>query len=241
MAAVMIELNEAQRFGGAEAVKAFMAARVTGSATVREALAGSAFQRLRQVAPEAGQDVVGRLAELGELGERVEDCIERQRQATESTRAELEAQRLQLGTQREEMHDWLHDGLTVLQQRLDAAAQTQRETAESQLKVTAEAIAMCRTDLETMVDAIRALAERTRVHDDRLADAAIAANLKLRQDVEMSTWSLHSALGSQKRRTERVERVVSDALDSQRRFTVRTVTAVGVVQVLGLIAVLVFG
>jgi hypothetical protein len=238
MAAVMIELNEAQRFGGAEAVKAFMAARVTGSATEREALAGSAFQRLRQVAPEAGQDVVGRLAELGE---RVEDCIERQRQATESTRAELEAQRLQLGTQREEMHDWLHDGLTVLQQRLDEAAQTQRETAESQLKVTAEAIAMCRTDLETMVDAIRALAERTRVHDDRLADAAIAANLKLRQDVEVSTWSLHSALGSQKRRTERVERVVSDALDSQRRFTVRTVTAVGVVQVLGLIAVLVFG
>ena len=238
MAAVMIEMNEAQRFGGAEAVKAFMAARVTGSATEREAMAGSAFQRLSQVAPEAGQDVFGRLSELGE---RVEDCIERQRKVTESTRAEPETQRRQRGPQRAELHDWLHDGLTVLQQRLDAAAQTQRETAEAQLRVTAEAIAMCRTDLGTMVDAIRVLAERTRVQDDRLADAAIAANLKLRQDVEMSTWSLHSALGSQKRRTERVERVVSDALDSQRRFTVRTVTAVGVVQVLGLIAVLVVG
>jgi hypothetical protein len=238
MAAVMIEMNEAQRFGGAEAVKAFVAARATGSATEREVLAESAFERLRQASPDAAQDVVGRLAELGE---RVEDCIERQRRTTESTRAELEAQRLQLGTQRAEMHDWLHDGLTVLQQRLDEAAQVQRDTAEAQLKVTAEAIAMCRADLETMVDAIRALGERTRVQDDRLADAAIAANLKLRRDVEVSTWSLRSALGSQKRRTERVERVVSDALDSQRRFTVRTVTTVGVVQVLGLIAVLAFG
>jgi predicted nucleic acid-binding protein len=109
------------------------------------------------------------------------------------------------------------------------------------LKVTAGAIALCRTDLERMVEVIRTLAARTQAQDDRLADAAIAANLKLRQDVEVSTVSMRSALRSQKRRTERVERVVSGALAEQRRFTTRLVVAMGMVQVLGLAAVVVIG
>ncbi|RPH42837.1 MAG: hypothetical protein EHM87_15625 [Burkholderiales bacterium] len=238
MVAVMIETNEAQRFGGAEAVKAFVAARAKSTPTERDALASTAFERLRSPLPDPGRAFGERLAAIDE---RIERCVVQQRHTAESLRAELDAQRQQLGEQRGEMHDWLHDGLAVIQARLDEAAQTQRDTAEAQLKVTAEAIALCRTDLEAMVAAIRTLADRTRAQDDRLADAAIAANLKLRQDVDVSTWSLRSALGSQKRRTERVERVVSDALAAQRRFTLRTAAALGVVQVLGLAAVLALG
>jgi hypothetical protein len=52
---------------------------------------------------------------------------------------------------------------------------------------------------------------------------------------------MRSALRSQKRRTERVERVVSGALAEQRRFTTRLVVAMGMVQVLGLAAVMVIG
>jgi hypothetical protein len=167
--------------------------------------------------------------------------VERQRETTDATRAELEAQRRQLGEQRLELHEWLHDGLSVIQRRLDEAAQTHHDTSEAQMNVTAEAIALCRSDLEALVAAVRTLSAQARMQDERLADAAIAANLKLRQDVEVTSWSLRSALGSQKRRTERVERVVTGALADQRRFTTRMVTALGVVQVLGLAAVVVFG
>ena len=107
--------------------------------------------------------------------------------------------------------------------------------------MTAEAIALCRSDLDGLAATVRTFAAQARMQDERLADAAIAANLKLRQDVEMTSWSMRSALGSQKRRTERVERVVTGALAEQRRFTTRMVTALGVVQVLGLAAVVVFG
>jgi hypothetical protein len=236
MAAVLSEMNEAKRFGGAEAVKALVAARAASTPEERESLMGRAFDRLRGTQLDPAIDV-----RMSELGERVELCMERQREITETMRAELEAQRRRLGEQRLELHDWLHDGLSVIQRRLDEAAQAHHDASEAQSKGIAEAIALCRSDLECMVEAIRALAARTQAQDDRLADAAIAANLKLRQDVEASTWSLGSALRSQKRRTERVERVVSDALAEQRRFTTRMAIALGVVQVMGLAAVVVFG
>lgn len=232
MAAVLSEMNEAKRFGGAEAVKTFVAVRAESPPEERETLLGRAFERLRGMPLDPAI-----AARMSELGERVELCIERQRDATDTMRAELETQRRQLGEQRLELRDWLHDGLSVVQRRLDEAAQKHHDTSSAQMKVTAGAIALCRTDLEHMVEAIRTLAARTQAQDDRLADAAIAANLKLRQDVEVSTWSLRSALRSQKRRTERVERVVSGALAEQRRFTTRMVVALGVVQVLGLAAV----
>jgi hypothetical protein len=236
MAAVLSEMNEAKRFGGAEAVKAFVAARASSPPEERESLLGRAFDRLRVAPLDPAID-----ARMSELGERVELCLERQRETTDATRAELEAQRRQLGEQRLELHEWLHDGLSVIQRRLDEAAQTHHDTSEAQMNVTAEAIALCRSDLEALVAAVRTLSAQARMQDERLADAAIAANLKLRQDVEVTSWSLRSALGSQKRRTERVERVVTGALADQRRFTTRMVTALGVVQVLGLAAVVVFG
>jgi hypothetical protein len=236
MAAVLSEMNEATRFGGAEAVKAFVAARAASTPEERETLLGRAFDRLRgsQLDPEID-------ARMSELGERVELCMERQREITDTTRAELETQRRRLGEQRLELQDWLHDGLSVIQRRLDEAAQAHHDTSEAQNKSIAESIARCRSELECMVEAIRTLAARTQAQDDRLADAAIAANIKLRHDVEASTWSLGSALRSQKRRTERVERVVSGALAEQRRFTTRMAVVVGVVQVLGLAAMVVFG
>ena len=236
MAAVLSEMNEATRFGGAEAVKAFVAARAASPPEERESLLGRAFDRLRAMPLDPALD-----ARVSELGERVELCLERQRESTESMRAELDTQRRQLGEQRVELHEWLHDGLSVVQRRLDEAAQAHHDTAEAQMRVTAEAIALCRSDLEGLVAAVRTLAAQARMQDERLADSAIAANLKLRQDVEVSTWSLRSALGSQKRRTERVERVVTGALAEQRRYTTRMVIALGVVQVLGLAAVVVFG
>jgi hypothetical protein len=236
MAAVLSEMNEAKRFGGAEAVKAFVAVRAASAPEEREALLGHALERLRGMPIDPAID-----ARMSELGERVERCMERQRDATESMRIELETQRCRLGEQRLEMHDWLHDGLSVVQRRLEEAAQAHHDSAEAQIKVTAEAIALCRSDLERLAAAVRTLAAQARMQDERLADAAIAANLKLRQDVEMTSWSLRSALGSQKRRTERVERVVTGALADQRRFTTRMVTALGVVQVMGLAAVVVFG
>ncbi|MCX7228328.1 MAG: hypothetical protein NTW15_04830 [Burkholderiales bacterium] len=236
MAAVLSETNEVKRFGGAEAVKAFVAARAASAPEEHESLLGRAFDRLRAAPLDPAIDV-----RMSELGERVELCMERQRETTDTMCAELEAQRRQLGEQRLELHDWLHDGLSVVQRRLDEAAQTHHDTAEAQMKVTAEAIALCSSDIEGLVAAVRALAAQARMQDERLADAAIAANLKLRQDVEVSSWSVRSALGSQKRRTERVERVVTGALAEQRRFTTRMVVALGVVQVLGLTAVVVFG
>jgi hypothetical protein len=234
MAAVLSEMNEAKRFGGAEAVKAFVAVRAASTPEERETLLGHAFERLRGIPLDPAID-----ARMSDLGERVELCMERQRDATDAMRIELETQSRRLGEQRLEMHDWLHDGLSVIQRRLDEAAQAHHDSSEAQMKVSAEAIALCRTDLEHIVEAIRTLAARTQAQDDRLADAAIAANLKLRHDVEVSSVSLRSALRSQKRRTERVERVVSGALGEQRRFTTRMVVALGVVQVLGLAAVVV--
>ena len=236
MAAVLSEMNEAKRFGGAEAVKAFVAARAASPPEERESLLGRAFDRLRVATLDPEVD-----ARMSELGERVERCMERQRETTDTMRAELEAQRRQLAEQGLELHDWLHDGLSVVQRRLDEAAQTHHDTAEAQIKVTAEAIALCRSDLDGLAATVRTFAAQARMQDERLADAAIAANLKLRQDVEMTSWSMRSALGSQKRRTERVERVVTGALAEQRRFTTRMVLALAVVQVLGLAAVVVFG
>jgi hypothetical protein len=145
----------------------------------------------------------------------------------------------ELAEQRVELQRWLQDGLSALQRRLDEAVQTHHDTSQAQMKVTADAIAQCHTDLELIVEAIRTLAVRTQAQDDHLADAAVAATLTLRQDVDASTLSLRSALRSQTRRTERVERVVSDALAEQRRFTTRMVVALGVAQVLGLAAVVV--
>ena len=236
MAAVLSEMNEASRFGGAEAVKAFVAVRAVSTPEERETLLGRAFDRLRGAQLDPALD-----ARMSELDARVELCMERHRDATDTMRTELETQRRQLGEQRLELHDWLHDGLSVIQRRLDEAAQAHHDTSEAKMKVTAGAIALCRTDLERIVEVIRTLAARTQAQDDRLADAAIAANLKLRQDVEVSTVSMRSALRSQKRRTERVERVVSGALAEQRRFTTRLVVAMGMVQVLGLAAVMVIG
>jgi hypothetical protein len=236
MAAVLSEMNEAKRFGGAEAVKAFVAARAASPPEERESLLGRAFDRLRVATLDPEVD-----ARMSELGERVERCMERQRETTDTMRAELEAQRRQLAEQGLELHDWLHDGLSVVQRRLDEAARTHHDTAEAQIKVTAEAIALCRSDLDGLAATVRTFAAQARMQDERLADAAIAANLKLRQDVEMTSWSMRSALGSQKRRTERVERVVTGALAEQRRFTTRMVLALAVVQVLGLAAVVVFG
>ncbi len=236
MAAVLSEMNEAKRFGGAEAVKAFVTARASSNSEEHQSRLGRAFDRLRAAPVDPAIDV-----RMSELGGRVELCMERQREATDGMRAELEAQRRQLGEQCLELHDWLHDGLSVIQRRLDEAAQTHHDTTEAQLKLAAEAIALCRSDLDGLVAAVRTLGAQARMQDERLADTAIAANHKLRQDVEMTSRSLRSALGAQKRRTERLERVVTGALAEQRRFTTRTVMALGVVQVLGLAAVVVFG
>lgn len=240
MAAVLSDVNEAKRFGGAEAVKAFVAARAASTPEEWELLLGRSFDRLRMMPLDPAHDPALEARTYG-LSERVELCIERQRQTTESMRAELESQRKQLGEQRRELSDWLHDGLSVIQRRLDEAAQTHHSAAEARITGTTEAIARCRSDLEGLVEAVRKLGAQTRVQNERLADAAIAANLKLRQDVELSTWSLHSALGSQKRRTERIERVVSGAMVEQRRFTTRMAVVLAVVQAVGLAAVVFLG
>jgi hypothetical protein len=248
MAAVLSEVNEAKRFGGAEAVKAFVAARAASTPEEWESLLSRSFDSLRRTPhdPELDPELdpahdLALEARLYGLSECIELCIERQRQTTESTRAELERQRRQLGEQRREMSDWLHDGLSVIQRRLDEAAQTHQSAAEAQIKSTTEALARCRRDLEGLVEAVRRFAAQTRLQEERLADAAIAANLTLRHDVELSTRSLRSALGSQQRRTERIERVVSGALVEQRRFTTRMVIALALAQAVGLAAVVVLG
>ena len=165
------------------------------------------------------------------LERRIEDCVELHRQQAQEVREEL-------ASQRADLRRGLHDGLGVLQARFDRVQAGRRAEADARHVATGEALAACRRDLDGIVSALRAVSVGTREQGERLADAAVAANLRLREDVEQT---LRESRIDAEHRLERLERTVARRAERDRRFVMSVAIGLGLLQVAGFATLIVLG
>ncbi|MEI7445832.1 MAG: hypothetical protein WCK28_13160 [Burkholderiales bacterium] len=157
--------------------------------------------------------------DVADLQRRLEDTIVMQRQQMQAMRDELAAQRTDL-------RRWLHDGLGAIQARVDRAAA--REPApDPRIAAAMHGLASCREDLDGVVVAVRSLSLGQREQVDALSNASVAANLRLREDLERD---LREARIESERRLERLERTIVRRVERQRRFAILVAVGLGVTQ-----------
>ncbi|MFM1987217.1 MAG: hypothetical protein RJA99_174 [Pseudomonadota bacterium] len=160
-----------------------------------------------------------------DLNRRLEDCVALHRQQAQEVRDELAAQRADL-------RRWLHDGLAVLQARIDAEIPRDR-AADPRIAATAQELAGCREDLDGVVTALRAVSVGQREQFEAMGRVSVAANLRLREDVEQVVREVRIDL---ERRLERIERAAARRIERQRRLAVAIGVGLGLAQIAGLAA-----
>lgn len=190
------------------------------------------FARLDAPDPFESDDVGDAPAELEpdvDLNRRLEDCVAMHRQQAQEVRDELAAQRADL-------RRWLHDGLAVLQARIDAGMPRER-APDPRIAATAQGLAGCREDLDGVVTALRALSVGQREQFESMARASVGANLRLREDVEQAIRETRIDL---ERRVEKIERAAARRIERQRQLTVAIGVGLGLAQIAGVAAVFAF-
>lgn len=181
--------------------------------------------------PDTDDDVAERAAapDVADLQRRLEDAVVMQRQQTRAMQDELAAQRTDL-------RRWLHDGLGAIQARVDRATAREPEP-DPRIAAAMHGLAACREDLDGVVSAVRSLSLGQREQVDALSNASVAANLRLREDLERD---LRDARIEAERRFERLERTLVRRVERQRRFAILVAVGLGVTQLAatGLVLVL---
>lgn len=176
-------------------------------------------------------DVAVAEAPAVDLQRRVEDCVTLHRQQAQEVRDELAAQRTDL-------RRWLHDGLAALQSRVDEALSRERVSNDPRIATTMRGLVACREDLDGVVAAVRSVSVGQREQFEALSNAAVASNLRLREDLEGDVRGLRIEF---ERRAERIERGIVRRHERQRRFVMGVAAGLAAVQLAGFAAMVVFG